>query len=211
MALPADDMIEEIVPLGDRELSIVRPRDADALIDEHAFDEDEMLPYWADLWPSAILLAETIAGRALKGRRVLELGCGLGLPSIAAALAGGKVTATDWSAAAVEAVAANAERNGATLEALTCSWQEPDAIVARAPWELVIAADVIYERRNIALLLDLLPRLTAGHGEIWLADPGRAFAGTFLEHARAAGWTRATLASSPRPRVTVHRLRPPSS
>jgi predicted nicotinamide N-methyase len=209
MALPAD-LIEEIVLVGGRDITIVRPRDTDALLDEHAFEHEELLPYWADLWPSAVLLAETVAARALRGRRVLELGCGLGVPAIAAALAGGRVTATDWSPAAVEAVAANAGRNGARVEALVCSWQEPDAIVSRAPWELVLAADVLYEHRNIGLLLDLLPRLTAGRGEIWLADPHRAFAETLLERARAAGWEPRTLASSASPLVTVHRLRPPA-
>ncbi len=154
--------IEEVVALGDDlEISILRPRDAEELLDEQVFaDRDEMLPYWADLWPSSRLLARTIASRALRGKRVLELGCGLGLPSIAAALAGGRVTATDWSADAVEAARSNAVRNGVAVETLVASWQEPDAIVARAPWDLVIAADVLYERRNITLLGGLLPRLS---------------------------------------------------
>src|SRR4051812_49818030 len=107
------DLVEEVVPLADRELAVLRPRDADALLDEHAFEEDEFLPYWAQLWPSGVALARTVAARALKGARVLEVGCGLGLPSIAAARAGGRVLATDWSPAAVELLRANARRNGA--------------------------------------------------------------------------------------------------
>src|SRR6476661_4367280 len=106
------DPIEEIVALGGRDLAILRPRDAAALIDEELFEaRDEFIPYWADLWPSAVLLARTIAGRALRGARVLELGCGLGLPSLAVALAGGRATATDWAPEALDAVAGNAARN----------------------------------------------------------------------------------------------------
>ena len=61
-------------------------------------------------------LAHDLARRSLRGARVLELGCGLGLPSIAAALAGGRVLATDWSSDAVRATAANAELNEVTVE-----------------------------------------------------------------------------------------------
>src|SRR3954454_22854360 len=119
------DLVEQVVALAGRDVVIVRPRDSEALIDEEAFAADEFIPYWADLWPSAELLARTVIVRALGGARVLELGCGLGLPSLAAALAGGRVTATDWSGQAVEAVRVNAARNGAQLDSLVCSWQEP--------------------------------------------------------------------------------------
>ena len=90
-------------------------------------------------------LAHDVLVRSLRGAPTLELGCGLGLPSIAAALAGGRVLATDWSPDAVRATAANAERNGVDVETLECSWAEPDALVERAPWPLVLASDVLYE------------------------------------------------------------------
>ena len=61
------------MPLDGGELAVLRPRQADALLDEHDFDEAEFLPYWAELWPSGVALAKTIARRAFKGARVLEL------------------------------------------------------------------------------------------------------------------------------------------
>ena len=96
------DLVEEVVAVDGRDLRLLRPRDSEALLDEEAFEREEFLPYWAELWPSSLALARAIAGRALRGARTLELGCGLGLPSIAAALAGGRVLATDWSTGAVE-------------------------------------------------------------------------------------------------------------
>jgi predicted nicotinamide N-methyase len=198
-----DDLVEEVVPLDGRDLRLLRPRDAEALLDEGAFEREEFLPYWAELWPSSLALARAIAGRALRGARTLELGCGLGLPSIAAALAGGRVLATDWSEDAVTMTAANAERNDAVVETLLCSWTEPEPILARAPWDLVLASDVLYERRNAELLLDLLPRLG---DEVLLADPGRPPAAPFLEAARA----RWEIASTRMPELAngaVHRLR----
>lgn len=197
-----------MVALEGRDLVIVRPRDSESLLDEGAFGDDEFIPYWADLWPSAELLARTVIGRSLRGARVLELGCGLGLPSIAAALAGGRVLATDWSAEAIAAVRGNAARNDASLDALVCSWQRPEALLERGPWDLVLAADVLYERRNVAPLVALLDALGC---EAWLADPGRAPAEQLLADLELAGWGRGVAARSERPRVTVHRLLPPTS
>jgi predicted nicotinamide N-methyase len=197
-----EDLVEESVPLRGVALQVLRPRDAEALLDEHAFEHEEYLPYWAELWPSGVALARRVAVRALRGARVLELGCGLGLPSLAAALAGGRVLATDWSPQAIELLEHNAARNDAALETALVDWAAPETIVARAPWDLVLAADVVYERRNVPLLLDLLPRLLHERGELWLADPGRAPADELLE-GLAEGWNRRSEADG---RVTVHRL-----
>jgi predicted nicotinamide N-methyase len=80
------------------------------------------------------------------------------------------VLATDWSSTAVDLLRANAERNGAALEAAVVDWTDPAPLLERAPFQLVLAADVLYERRSVPVLADLLPRLG---GEVLLADPGR--------------------------------------
>ena len=175
-----DDLVEEVVAIAGHDLVLLRPRDAEALLDEAAFEHEEFLPYWAELWPSALALARMVAARALHGARTLELGCGLGLPSLAAALAGGRVLATDWSPDAVAMTARNAERNGLFMDTLVCSWSEPEPLLERGPWDLVLASDVLYEARNGEALAPLLPRLLAPHGEVWLADPGRPAAERFL-------------------------------
>ena len=179
--------MEEIVAVAPgSDLTVLRPRDSEALLDEHAFEHEEFLPYWAELWPSGVALARAVAGRALKGARVLELGCGLGLPSIAAALAGGRVLATDWSPVAIDMLRDNAARNGASLELEVVSWTAPEALLERAPFDLVLAADVLYERRNVEPLAELLPRLG---GEILVADPGRPPLEGFLERVGVV-WSR---------------------
>src|SRR3954447_20700824 len=185
-----DDLVEEVVAIAGHDLALLRPRDTEALLDEEAFERDEFLPYWAELWPSALALARMVAARALHGARTLELGCGLGLPSLAAALAGGRVLATDWSPDAVAMTARNAERNGLSIETLVCSWSEPEPLLERGPWNLVLASDVLYEERNGEALAPLLPRLLAPHGEVWLADPGRPAGERFLagfEHVKRGG------------------------
>jgi predicted nicotinamide N-methyase len=204
---PVEDLVEEVVPVAGRALRLLRPRDAEALLDEHAFEHEEYLPYWAELWPSSAALARVVGTRALRGARTVELGCGLGLPAIAAALAGARVMATDWSAAAVEMTVRNAGRNGAAVEGLVCSWTDPGPLLERAPWDLVLASDVLYEARNAEALLALLPRLAGARGEIWLADPGRPPAAGFLAAAGEAFEVHSRPAAE-LPQGAVHRLRP---
>ena len=192
--------------LGERDLAVLRPRDSEALIDEQAFEHEEYLPYWAELWPSGQALARQVAVRALRGARTLELGCGLALPSFAAAIAGGRPVATDWSPQAIDLARANAERNGLAIEAFRADWAAAGAILERAPWDLVLGADLLYERRNADLLLPLLPRLVRPGAEIWLADPGRPPAGPFLE-AAAEAFEVSSRGDPALPQGGLHRLR----
>src|SRR5436305_15318527 len=125
------DVVEETIVVAGEPISLLRPRDSDELLAEEAFEQEELLPYWAELWPSSVALARAVGARALRGARTLELGCGLGLVSTAAAQAGGRVLATDWSAEAVRFAVDNAARNGVDLDAAVVDWSAPEAIVAQ--------------------------------------------------------------------------------
>ena len=199
-------MREERILLAGHELLIARPDDPESLIDESRFDEDEFLPYWADLWPSGIALARHVAELELGGKRTLELGCGLALPSFAAALAGAEVVATDWAPEAVDLVAANAAANGLSLTAAVLDWGTGSSDVGH--FDLVIAADVLYEERNALPLLRLLEDAVASEGEVLIADPGRRHAAAFFDHARAAWWSLEQIAVAGLPAGGIARLRP---
>lgn len=172
------ELVEETVQAGPLTLGILRPPDPAALIDIERFKEEEYMPYWAELWASGVRLAAAVADRDVSGLAVLELGCGLGVPSVAAALGGAKVLAVDWAQEALDVTQQNAERNGATVETLRADWSKPEPLLARAPFDLVLCADVLYETRNVDALLELLPKLTA---EVLLGEPGRQTAGRFFE------------------------------
>jgi predicted nicotinamide N-methyase len=195
--------VEENVELAGHPLTLVRPASADELIDEEAFDEEEFLPYWAELWPSGQALAAAVEALDLRGSRVLELGAGLGLPSLAAALGGAHVLATDWAEDAVELLRLNAGRNRVELRVEQVRWDEPQTLLAEAPWALVLGADLLYERRNADQLLELLPRLGT---DVLLADPGRPFAKGFLERASAL-WQIETTPDAELAHGGLHRLR----
>lgn len=181
-------MREERIILTGHELVIARPDDPESLIDESRFDEDEFLPYWAELWPSGVALARHLAELDLGGTRVLEIGCGLAVPSFAAALAGADVRATDWAPEAIELVTANAAANGLDVTAAVLDWTKEQAAGSPA-FDLVLAADVLYEERNAGPLLRLLGSAVASGGEALVADPGRKHAAAFFDRAGTAGWS----------------------
>jgi predicted nicotinamide N-methyase len=82
-------------------------------------------------------------------------------------------------------------------------WSSPQELVNQAPWKLVLGSDVLYERRMVDQMLDLLPRLVAPEGEVWIADPGRQTSMEFLDRA-SRDWLRRTTEHD---RIEIHRLR----
>jgi predicted nicotinamide N-methyase len=202
---------EERFEHGGWAVELVLPRAADELIDEAEFEEDERLPYWAELWPSARALARHLLDHPPAEGPALELGCGVALPSLALRRLGVPVRATDWYDEALRFARVNAARNAlAPLETALLDWRHPPR-TRRYP--LVIAADVLYEARNAELLAALLPALVAPGGAALLADPGRVHAPELLARMRRAGWRAEEVDARTEPsargaesRVRVHRL-----
>jgi predicted nicotinamide N-methyase len=177
------DIIRTEIPLAGRVVSINHPRNADDLIDEDAFAEDDRLPYWADVWPSARVLAERIATMPVDDRRFLELGCGAGLVSVAAAIAGFDITATDYYEEALRFTALNVLVNtGVLIETRSADWRRFPHDMGR--FELVVASDVLYEPAHATLIAAALDRTLTARGSAIIADPGRLAAPQFVEECK---------------------------
>ena len=188
-----------VMPGGD--VVLVRPRDWPALLEaERALGREA--PFWAVTWTSGEALARRVAELAPAGRRVLDLGAGLGLVSIVAARTGADVLAVDRSPEAIAFAAENLALNGVEADAALAGWDDEELPNA-GPFDLVTGGDVLYSRRGAETLLPALDRLVAEDGEVWLADPGRAAAEAFLA---AAGTAWELRDESLGGGVTLHRL-----
>ena len=176
---------------------VVQPAEAADLPDDGPIEWAPVAPYWAVLWRSGVALAREVAGVA--GLRVVELGCGLGVPSLAAARGGAEALATDSAPEVLALVQQSARENGLRVDTAQVDWRTADALIARGPFDLVLAADVLYEEDAVPALLALLPRLGR---EVWLADPGRPACAAFLSGARR-DWS---VASSERDGMQIHRF-----
>jgi predicted nicotinamide N-methyase len=197
-----DALLERVDAGSGVELLRVRPRSFDDVREAQALlGPGRPTPYWASAWPSgyALLRAVTAAG-SLAGRCVVELGCGLGMPSVAAARAGAEVLASDVAPEAVVYAAHNLAVNDVRGEVAVADWAD---LADLGPWDVVLGADVLYTKANAASLARLLPRLVAPGGEAWIADPGRAGCAEFLALTRST-WERTATPAGPD--VEVHRL-----
>jgi predicted nicotinamide N-methyase len=170
------DVIREAVLLEGRSFLIGRPDGSDRLLDHPAvcaaFAADDYMPYWADLWPAARMLAKAILRQTWPaGLHALEIGCGLGLPGIAALAQGLRVTFSDYDATALRFASDNARLNGlANFDTLQMDWRYPHP-GRRFP--ILLASDLIYEVRNIEPLVGLIQQMLAPEGVCLLTDQDR--------------------------------------
>lgn len=178
------------VSAGSRTFSILHPRNSDDLIREEDFVKDERLPYWADIWPASTVLAAHLVSladnrKAARGKAI-ELGCGVGLVTTAAMIAGYDVLATDYYTDALAFTRANAWREtGRTPEARMIDWR---AFPRDAHgFDLILASDVLYEREYAELLPGIFKRALAPGGMVILADPGRIGVPDFVEECAYTG------------------------
>ena len=207
--------VYEKVIVEDRTFLIGRPDDdAGDLLDHPAiraaFAVDEYMPYWVDLWPAARMLAKVILRESWSpGVHALEIGCGLGLPGVAALAKGLRVTFSDYDATALHFAAENARANGyADFELLQMDWRYPPEV--RFP--LILASDLIYEMRNVPPLVGLIKKLLEPGGVCLLTDQDRVPSHVLRETLAAAGLpftTQAVRAGEPggrRLKGTLYRI-----
>jgi predicted nicotinamide N-methyase len=174
------------VAIGARTFDILHPVSAEDLINEVDFERDERLPYWAELWPSSRILGEVLLGLSPKRRSVLELGCGSGLVSVCAAAAGFSVVVSDYYEDACRFARVNVHRNsGVAPGGLLLDWRHLPEAPER--FDMVLAADVLYERPYGVLVARAVAATLAAGGTALVADPGRVGRSDFLAALAAHG------------------------
>ncbi|HEU4753470.1 MAG TPA: methyltransferase domain-containing protein, partial [Armatimonadota bacterium] len=200
--LPGIFFRDQVLTLGARRLRVYGASAVDVL----AARSIGRAPYWAVAWPAGLALARFLAGRDLSGRRVLEVGSGVGVSGLGAALAGADVLVTDNVVPALRVAAMNARRNDLPLRAAAADWR---AWPLRERFDMVVGSDVTYEPAAFDALLAVLRASLAPGGEVLLTEPRRSAMAAFLDRARELGWDTGSSELPPEGAqpVRIHRLR----
>jgi len=170
----------ETEKIGGRYIRIHTAADLESRLDRSRLLHDESYspPYWALLWSGSRELARYLGeGVELRGRSALEVGCGLGLVALAAALAGARVTAIDRDPAAIEFLRASALENAVAIE----TWVGEPSVLGERRFDAVMAAELLYDRAGFGDLAAALVAAVAPGGWLWIADAERVDTRSFFE------------------------------
>lgn len=177
---------ETVVKVGDRDIALLHPADPESLLSEEDFERDERLPYWADIWPSSIILARHVMMLEAAGKTMLELGSGAGLVATAAALAGFTVTVSDYYEDSLRFSRANVQQHaGVDPQAQLLDWRHLPASLPR--YDVVVGSDVLYEKPYGALVAETIARTLKGDGRAYVTDPGRIATNDFITETTQRG------------------------
>jgi predicted nicotinamide N-methyase len=187
---------------GAVKLQFVRVENPDVVLDEvateeelhvrlhgkRAAEEEPQLPYWAELWDSAAALAGVLAAdpERVRGKAVLDLGCGMGLAGTAAAALGGKVLFADLEPHALLFAALNSLAFGERARTRRVDWRG-GALGER--FEIILGADILYERDQWDYLEPFWRAHLSPGGKVMLGEPGRPKGEEFPAWAAARGWS----------------------
>lgn len=157
--------------------------DRQALLGSEATPEP---PYWMHLWPGAMAAARLVGGgEVVAGTSVLEIGCGLGLPALAAARRGAAVLATDWQDEPLRFVRRSAALNDCRVDLVRMDWSAP---ALRRRFAVCLGADVAYDAAAEPGLAAALSELVEPSGVVWLADSVNTSRRSLLERLAAGGF-----------------------
>jgi predicted nicotinamide N-methyase len=156
---------------------------------------EDLCPYFGVVWPAALALTQMLQamGPSLKGARVLEVGCGLALPSLMAAKLGATVTATDYHPDVPEFLQGNLKANNLHVEYKRLDWKQLETIEELVPhrgqgFDWVLGSDVLYERDHPGAVAEALTLLAGKHGRIIIADPLRPYLQSFIKEMESRRW-----------------------
>lgn len=167
-----------------------RPADLESLwksMDEDDPKAEEHIPYWVELWPATLALCGWLARQELRGRRCLDLGCGLGLSALQASSLGAQVVGMDFERDALHFAARNARINSVSSPLWVCmDWNRPG--FKPGSFDRIWGGDVFYEQRFFDPLEKLLLHCLAPGGRVWFGDPERSVSSTVWARFIRRGW-----------------------
>jgi predicted nicotinamide N-methyase len=209
------EITEQSYTINKTKFKLKRVTNLDDLVDQVSdedFNEDERLPYWAELWPSAIALSRFILNNSnlIEGKSILELGCGLGLTTLTiASLKNASFLATDYEQDALDMLKENFNLNNMVApDFKLLDWRKPDI---NDRYDLIIASDILYEERFFSSLQQLMDNHLSPNGSIIIAEPNRPIAKHFFVKLLKAGYSDTIIDKTVEQdghkiKISIHRL-----
>lgn len=188
---PRFDLLDETHAIAGQIYAFARVADPERVLDDviaaEGRGEKGRMPYWAELWESALGVGEWLHKNAsmVAGKQVLDLGCGMGFAGMIAASLGGRVTFADIESDSLHFAELNALEWRDRIKMLPLNWQT-DHIATR--FDLIIGADVLYERAQWDHLEAFWLRHLATGGTVLLGEPSRPTGESFPEWIKSCGW-----------------------
>lgn len=189
------EVVHQQFCFGSLTLDFIRVKDSnvvlDRLADEATAQNQPRLPYWAELWESSFAVADHLAQshKTLVGQHVLDLGCGMGLTGTVAAGLGGEIIFADIEPHALLFARLNSLPFEPRVEVRRLDWQT-DQLAQRL--DLIIGADVLYEREQWPHLNAFWRLHLANGGRVLLGEPGRQTGDEFPKWVQDRGWALTT-------------------
>lgn len=182
------------------DFSMVTIRDLDESIDilcEHFGEEkqdqslaEEHCPYFGVMWEAGIGLSQFLTKELCAGKKILEIGCGLALPSFVAKRFGGNIIATDFHADVPLFLKINQEKNNISFDYQVMNWRSEDdrSKSSLGLFDLVLGSDILYESQHPMQVAQALIAFLKPGGKIILSDPGRAYVQKFISSMQELGY-----------------------
>ncbi|MFW5959629.1 MAG: class I SAM-dependent methyltransferase [Chitinivibrionales bacterium] len=181
------------VRAGNRDFFICKPADPTEILNritEDEFREDEFLPYWAEYWPSSVVLARYLLKEVPPSTgNLCEIGCGLGTLSVILKYFGYWIIPMDYSPDSCSITKENGSRNRVDLSPVCTDWRSPGfKTELRTGFNTITGSDILYEKRFTEPVLEFIKTYLAKNGTAFIADPERGFHKDFAKEAEAHGF-----------------------
>lgn len=145
-------------------------------------------PLFGVVWPSGLVLANQMLDYCIAGKRILEVGCGIGVASLVLNQRHADITATDYHPEAEKFLLRNAElNNGASIRFTRTGWADMDSGLGQ--FDVIIGSDLLYEAEHVELLAKFINQHAKAHCDVLLVDPGRGNHARFSKRMISLGYS----------------------
>jgi len=170
-----------------------------SLLDNQQFDTDDLeaaalgitsanWSLFGIIWPASHILAAEISNFNFSGKRVLELGCGIGLASLLLHKMEIDITASDYHPRAKEFLDRNAsENNLPPIKFQRVDFEKENKTLGK--YDLIIASDILYQPHQAQFVANFISSHSNHDGKVILVDPGRENRSKFTAHMKALGYS----------------------